>query len=54
MVQSSTLVTPMVDEICSSFQRFLFLVEYESFFLSELLPSTNRQTRDSCRKDEEK
>jgi hypothetical protein len=32
--QSSTPVTPMVDEICSSFQRFLFLVEYESFFLS--------------------
>jgi hypothetical protein len=30
MVQSSTPVTPMVNEICSSFQRFLFLDEYES------------------------
>lgn len=43
MVQSSTPVTPMVDEICSSFQRFLFLVEYESFFLSFLASPFNKQ-----------
>jgi hypothetical protein len=54
MVQSSTPVIPMVDEICSSFQRFLLLVEYdESFFLS-FSPSTNTETRDSCTNDEEK
>jgi hypothetical protein len=43
MVQSSTPVTPRVDEICSSFQRFLLLAEYdESSFLSFSLRQTGR------------
>jgi hypothetical protein len=42
MVRSSTPVTPMVDEICSRFQRFLFLDEYESLFLSFSLQQTGR------------